>query len=56
MLDADIAKGFDEIKHTSLLNKTGMQGKYRKQIKYWLEAGMIDSETFVETTRGTSQG
>ena len=33
-----------------------MQGKYRKQIKYWLESGVLDSETFSETTKGTPQG
>lgn len=56
MLDADIAKCFDEIDHVALLDKIGMQGKYRKQIKYWLEAGILDSGTFTETTKGTPQG
>lgn len=56
VLDAHIAKCFDQIDHTALLDKIGMRGKYRKQIKYWLEAGILDSGTFSETTRGTPQG
>lgn len=56
VLDADIAKCFDEIDHEALLNKIGMRGKYRKQIKNWLESGILDSGTFAETTKGTPQG
>jgi RNA-directed DNA polymerase len=56
VLDADIAKCFDKIDHHALLEKIGMQGKYRKQIKFWLEAGVLDSGIFSETTEGTPQG
>lgn len=56
VLDADISKCFDKINHNYLLNKIGMKGAYAKQIKYWLESGVLDSEVFSETTQGTPQG
>jgi RNA-directed DNA polymerase len=56
VIDADIAKCFDKIDHTALLNKIGFTGKYRKQIQYWLEAGVLDEGTFQKTTEGTPQG
>nr|YP_010987485.1 putative reverse transcriptase intron maturase and HNH endonuclease [Hydrocytium acuminatum]WOR09530.1 putative reverse transcriptase intron maturase and HNH endonuclease [Hydrocytium acuminatum] len=56
VIDADIAKCFDKINHIALLNKIGFVGKYRKQIQYWLEAGVLDENTFSETTQGTPQG
>jgi RNA-directed DNA polymerase len=55
VIDADIAKCFDKINHQYLLDKIGMKGKYRNQLKYWLEAGVLDSEVFSETTEGTPQ-
>jgi RNA-directed DNA polymerase len=56
VLDADIAKCFDKINHESLLNIIGFKGKYRKQLKYWLEAGILDSGVFEPTNEGTPQG
>nr|YP_009492312.1 hypothetical protein [Stauridium tetras]AWI68967.1 hypothetical protein [Stauridium tetras] len=56
VLDADISKCFDRINHQYLLDKIAMKGAFRKQIKYWLEAGVLDGETFAETTQGTPQG
>jgi RNA-directed DNA polymerase len=53
VLDADISKCFDKIDHQALLNKTGLKGKYRKQIQYWLEAGVLDNEVFAKTETGT---
>lgn len=56
VLEADIKKCFDRIDHTYLLNKIGMKGKWRKQIKMWLVAGVLDGNEFSETTMGTPQG
>lgn len=56
VLDADISKCFDKINHESLLNIIGFKGKYRKQLQYWLEAGVLDSGIFESTTEGTPQG
>jgi RNA-directed DNA polymerase len=53
VLDADIAKCFDRINHNALLDKIGFKGKYRKQLQYWLEAGVLDAEIFEPTEQGT---
>lgn len=56
VLDADIAKCFDRINHNYLLNKIGMVGKYRQQLKYWLKSGVLNGNTFTQTNLGTPQG
>lgn len=56
VLDADIAKCFDRIDHEYLLNKIGMKGKYRLQLKKWLKCGVLDSSVFSKTELGTPQG
>ena len=56
VLDADIAKCFDRINHTSLLQKLGYTGKIRQQIKAWLKSGVIDQRVFAPTSEGTPQG
>lgn len=56
VLDADIAKCFDRINHKALLDKLGYKGLFRTQIRYWLEAGVIDGQVFSETEAGTPQG
>jgi len=56
VLDADIAKCFDRIDHEYLLNKIGMKGKYRKQLKSWLKSGVLDADVFSMTEAGTPQG
>lgn len=56
VIDADIAKCFDMINHSALLNKVGMKGIFRKQLLYWLKAGVLDGHTFSETDLGTPQG
>lgn len=56
VLDADIAKCFDRIDHKALLDKIGFKGKYRRQIQYWLKSGVLDGNSFSETTKGTPQG
>ncbi len=56
VLDADLAKCFDRINHTSLLQKLGYTGKIRQQIKAWLKSGVIDQRKFTATVEGTPQG
>lgn len=56
VLDADIAKCFDRINHDALLEKIGLKGKYRTQIKYWLKCGVLDAGVFQKTELGTPQG
>jgi RNA-directed DNA polymerase len=56
VLDVDISKCFDKINHEYLLNIIGFKGKYRKQLQYWLEAGVLNSGIFEPTIEGTPQG
>ena len=56
VLDADIPKCFDKINYEALLEKIGFKGKYRKQIQYWLKAGILDKNVFMETEYGIPQG
>jgi len=56
VLDADIAKCFDRIHHQTLLQKLGIKGKVRHQIKAWLTSGVIDQGMFTATSEGTPQG
>ncbi len=56
VLDADLAKCFDCINHSKLLDKLGIQGRVRQQIKAWLSAGVLDKRVFERTEKGTPQG
>jgi RNA-directed DNA polymerase len=56
VLDADIAKCFDKINHTKLLEKVNTYPTLRKVIKQWLKAGVIDNNVFSKTEAGTPQG
>ena len=56
VLDADIAKCFDRINHTTLLHKLNHRGKVRQQIKAWLKSGVIDQKVFTAISEGTPQG
>ena len=56
VLDADIAKCFDNIDHLALLQKINLKGKVRQQIKAWLKSGVIDQGAFTATSEGTPQG
>ena len=56
VLDADIAKCFDKIDHTALIEKLGIQGNLRRQILSWLKSGVLNEWTFEATERGTPQG
>ena len=56
VLDADIAKCFDNINQTALLDKLGLRGKLRRQIKAWLKSGCLEGKIFTDTIQGTPQG
>lgn len=56
VLDADIAKCFDKIDHQKLLDKLGVKGKVKHQIRAWLKSGVLDNKQFHETIEGTPQG
>jgi len=56
VLDADIAKCFDKIGHSALLNKLNNTSPIRRQIRAWLKAGVMDHGTWQTTDAGTPQG
>jgi RNA-directed DNA polymerase len=56
VLDADIAKCFDRINHKALLEKLNTFPTLRRQIRAWLQAGVMDSSMLFATTEGTPQG
>ena len=58
VLDADIAKCFDQINHEKLLIKLNTFPKMRRQIKAWLKADICDLVKHERTTNqsGTPQG
>jgi len=56
VLDADISKCFDRIDHEKLLNKLNTFPMFRKQIRAWLKAGVMEGKEFSPTSEGTPQG
>ncbi len=56
VLDADIAKCFDQINHKYLLSKMECPTSIRREIKQWLNAGVMDNGVFAKTRTGTPQG
>ena len=56
VLDADIAKCFDRIDQTALLNTLNTSPRLRRQLKAWLTAGVLDDESWYPTEKGTMQG
>ena len=56
VLDADIAKCFDQINHDYLLSKIDCPKNLRRIIKQWLKAGVLDNGVFKQTSSGTPQG
>ncbi|MDJ0620218.1 MAG: group II intron reverse transcriptase/maturase [Calothrix sp. MO_192.B10] len=56
VLDADIASCFDRINHQALLNKLNTNPNIRRQIKAWLQSGVMDGIKYHDTTEGTPQG
>jgi len=56
VLDADISQCFDRINHQKLLAKLNTIPRFRRQIKAWLKAGVLEAGTWKETDSGTPQG
>jgi RNA-directed DNA polymerase len=56
VLDADIAKCFDRIDHETLLRKLNTFPTIRRQIRAWLQAGVMDGKQLFHTSEGTPQG
>jgi RNA-directed DNA polymerase len=56
VLDADIAKCFDRLQHTALLDKLTTFPTLRRTIKAWLTAGVMDGKLFSPTPMGSPQG
>ena len=56
VLDADIAKCFDRIDHKALVEKLNTSPIFRRQIRAWLKAGVIEAGELFETVEGTPQG
>ncbi len=58
VLDADIAKCFDQIKHDELLRKLNTFPKMRRQIRAWLKSDICDFQKHERTPNhsGTPQG
>ncbi|QDZ41184.1 group II intron reverse transcriptase/maturase [Euhalothece natronophila Z-M001] len=56
VLDADISKCFDRIDHERLLDKLNTFPKFRRQIRAWLKAGVMEGKKFSATSKGTPQG
>ena len=55
-LKVDIAKGCDRIGHAALLAKTQAPPVIRRQLKAWLQAGIMEDHHLCPTTAGTPQG
>lgn len=56
VLNAEMVRCFKSINHEKLLNKIGMKGKYRKQLKSWLKFGVLDFDAFLDIKREIPQG
>jgi RNA-directed DNA polymerase len=55
VLDADIAKCFDRMSHTALLEKLQTFPVMRRAMKGWLKAGVMDGQELFPTKEGTPQ-
>lgn len=56
VLDADIAKCFDQINHNKLLDKLETFPQLRREIKSWLKSGYMEGKQLFPTKEGTPQG
>jgi RNA-directed DNA polymerase len=56
VLDADIEKCFDRIDQDALLAKVNASPSLRRQLRAWLQAGVLDQGTLFPTEAGTMQG
>jgi RNA-directed DNA polymerase len=52
----DISKCFDRIDHQALLAKMQVPPVIRRQVKAWLQAGILEDDHLSATTAGTPQG
>ncbi len=55
-LDADITKCFDRLDHEALLRKLNTAPTLGRQIKAWLQGGLLDQGAWFPTEAGTPQG
>ncbi|AXI24001.1 group II intron reverse transcriptase/maturase [Cardinium endosymbiont of Sogatella furcifera] len=56
VLDADIAECFDKIDQNVLLEKLNTTPTFKRIIKGWLNAGVMEDRKFISTPQGTIQG
>ena len=56
VLDADIEKCFDRIDHERLLAKVATMPLFRRLLKGWLRAGVMEGDVFQPVEAGTPQG
>jgi RNA-directed DNA polymerase len=56
VLDADISGCFDNINHEKLLAKLNTYPSLKRQVKAWLESGVMDGKNLIDTEKGTPQG
>ncbi|GAA4367818.1 group II intron reverse transcriptase/maturase [Hymenobacter saemangeumensis] len=56
VLDADIEKCFDRIDHQRLLAKVETMPLFRRLLKGWLRAGVLEGDVFESVEAGTPQG
>jgi len=55
VLDAEIAKCFDRINHQKLIEKINTFPKMKRQIKSWLQSGVVDGKSWFTTEVGAAQ-
>jgi RNA-directed DNA polymerase len=56
VLDADVAKCFDQINHSALLSKLQTFPALRRVIHAWLKAGILDGDQLFPNSAGVPQG
>ena len=56
VLDADIAKCFDQISHSALLQKLNASTPIVRLVRQWLKAGIMEGDVFYQPEAGTPQG
>ncbi|MCB8953605.1 MAG: hypothetical protein H6650_16495 [Ardenticatenales bacterium] len=56
VLDADIAKCFDQISHPALLQKLNASTPVTRLVRQWLKAGIMEGDVFLLPKAGTPQG
>ncbi|MBI4721134.1 MAG: group II intron reverse transcriptase/maturase [Chitinivibrionia bacterium] len=59
VVDLDLGKFFDRVNHDRLMSEVGKRvrdGRVRRLIRRYLEAGALENEVFHETEEGTPQG